>query len=114
MKNSLLPVASLLPLAALVFLSVSSTVVTADEYSKSGGEMMMMGEHDMGGTIQTINHKTGWMKLKTGIGEMTIHYPPASIMDLKKGDKITAHLSYTKQGGKMDDDRMKRDDKMMK
>lgn len=106
MKNSLLPVASLLPLAALVFLSMSSAVVTADEYGKSGGEMMMMGEHDMGGTVQSINHKTGWMKLKTGVGEMTIHYPPASIMDLKKGDKITAHLSYTKEGGKMDDDKM--------
>lgn len=58
-------------------------------------EMQTMGEHSMSGTITVINHKTGWLKLKTHEGVMRLHYPPSTVKELKKGEKITAHLSYS-------------------
>lgn len=111
MKSFLISVAAIFSLTALLIFGIAPGFVSADEYSQGGKAMekesMSMGNHDMSGTIEGINHKTGWIKLKTGMGEMTIHYPPQAISDLKKGDKITAHLSYSKE-----EEAMKEEEKM--
>ena len=120
MKTVLLTLAAIYTVTALFILSVSSAFVSAEEYSKGAtqswsdkdSEHMSMGTHSMTGTIETINNQTGWMKIKTGIGELTIHYPAPTVKELKQGDKITVHLSYTKEGDKMKDDGMKDHDKM--
>jgi hypothetical protein len=112
MKSILLPVIAIMMLTGMAILSLSPGFVSADEYSQpnmqsrddNGSENMSMGMHSMSGTIENINSQTGWMKIKTGIGELTIHYPAPAVKDLKKGDKITVHLSYTKG-----EDRMKHD-----
>ena len=57
---------------------------------------MMMGEHSMTGTIKSIDHKSGVLKVDTKPHEMELHFPPDSIKDLKKGDKITVHLGFEK------------------
>jgi Cu/Ag efflux protein CusF len=114
MKNFLLAVAALFTAATLTTFSVAPQFATADEYSEGGAqswsdkkaEEMPMGAHSMGGTIVSVDHKTGWLKLKTDMGEMTLHYPPQAIKELKKGDKITANLSYTKEEGKKDEGMM--------
>jgi len=115
MKTFLFAVAALFTATALAIFSLAPQFATADEYSQGSeqssmekkSEEMPMGMHSMGGTIESINHKTGWMKLKTGMGDMTIHYPPQAIKDLNKGDKITANLSYTKEETKKDERMMK-------
>ena len=56
----------------------------------------MMGEHNMTGTIARIDHKTGVVKVKTKPHDLELHFPPDSIKDLKKGDKITVHMSFQK------------------
>jgi hypothetical protein len=116
MKNILLSGAAMFIGTALVIFSVAPNFAAADEYEygqgsgqswsekgKATDEMMPMGMHSMGGTIESIDHKTGWIRLKTGMGDMTLHYPPPAIKDLNKGDKITANLSYTKDEGKKGD-----------
>lgn len=111
MKSFLLGVTALFAATAFAIFSVAPQFATADEYSQGGGqssmerktEEMPMGMHSMGGTIESINHKTGWIKLKTGLGDMTIHYPPQAIKDLNKGDKITTNLSFTKEDGKKEE-----------
>ena len=55
-----------------------------------------MGKHEMTGTVEKINQGTGMIELKTGVGTLNLHFPPASIKDLKVGDTISANLSYTK------------------
>ncbi len=116
MKKFLLSVAALFIGAALAIFSLApSFVAAADyEYGDSGqswsdkkAEEMPMGAHSMSGTIDSIDHKTGWITLKTGMGNMTLHYPPSAIKELNKGDKITANLSYTKGEGKKDMGMMK-------
>ncbi len=76
-------------------------------------KMMMMGKHEMSGTVESIDPKTGWLKVKTGEGTLDVHFPPDSIKDLKTGDTITVHLSFSKKGGTMKGGE-KMDDKMMK
>lgn len=97
----------LFTLAALAMCFMVPGVASADDYGKSGDDMMVMGQHSMGVTVDSIDHKTGFMKLKSGMGEMIIHYPPPAVKDLKKGDKITVNLSFTTDEGKKDAGMMK-------
>jgi hypothetical protein len=103
MKNTLPTLGAILSVAAIVYLA--PVALAADDYAPS------MGEHSMAGTIEAINNQTGWMKINTGMGELNIHYPAPTVKDLKKGDKITVHLSYTKDGETMNDSGMMKSDK---
>ncbi len=60
------------------------------------GRMMVMGRHWMEGKVESVDHKTGWVKVKTAEGDLTVHFPAESVKDLKEGETITVHLSYTK------------------
>lgn len=52
-----------------------------------------MGQHDMTGTVSTIS-ANGIVDVHTAVGILRVHFPDAS-QHLKKGEKITLHLSYT-------------------
>lgn len=52
-----------------------------------------MGQHDMTGTVESVNAK-GMVDVRTAVGTLRVHFPGAS-RELKKGEKITLHLSYT-------------------
>jgi hypothetical protein len=57
----------------------------------------MIGEHDMMGTVQGLDPKTGTFMLKTASGMMLhLHFPPPALKDVKDGDMITVHLGFTK------------------
>jgi hypothetical protein len=36
--------------------------------------------------------------LKTGAGELKLHFPPPAIQKLKEGETITVHLAYSEGG----------------
>lgn len=42
-----------------------------------------------------IDHTTGMLTLKTMEGDLKLHFPPPTVQNLKEGDKITVHLSYS-------------------
>ena len=54
----------------------------------------MQGRHTMSGTITTIDHSTGILGLKTEAGELTLHFPPPTIENLKEGETITVSLGF--------------------
>ena len=56
----------------------------------------MMGKHAMSGTVDKVDHATGMVTLKTGEGDLMLHFPPPSVKDLNDGDSITVHLAYIK------------------
>jgi hypothetical protein len=56
----------------------------------------MMGVHKMTGTVENIDYATGTLTLKSGAPDMRLHFPPASVKDLKNGDTITVDLGFTK------------------
>ncbi|HEY8229467.1 MAG TPA: hypothetical protein VIG31_03340 [Rhodanobacteraceae bacterium] len=51
------------------------------------------GQHDMAGTVQSVD-PNGMVQVQTGLGNLTVHFPGAA-QNLKKGDKIILHLSYS-------------------
>jgi hypothetical protein len=56
------------------------------------------GDHSMSGTVTDIDHQTGLLSLKTGAGELQLHFPPQAIKDVKEGDQLTVHLGFSKGG----------------
>ncbi|HZW24328.1 MAG TPA: hypothetical protein VFF26_02490 [Gallionella sp.] len=60
------------------------------------GDCPMMGAHAMTGTVDRIDHAKGTLMLKNSVADMMLHFPPASIKDLKNGDTITIKLGFAK------------------
>jgi hypothetical protein len=63
--------------------------------------MDMMGEHDMSGTVQKIDHKKGTFELKTHEAVLRLHFPPVAVKDVKNGDALTVHLGFKKGASEM-------------
>ena len=64
------------------------------------GECPMAGSHSMTGKVDKVDHANGTLTLKHGAANMLLHFPPASIKDLKNGDTITVHLGFSKEATK--------------
>jgi hypothetical protein len=57
----------------------------------------LKGEHSMSGEITDIDRDTGKVTVKTGAGDLDLHFPPQSLANLDKGDNITVHLGFTQE-----------------
>ena len=55
------------------------------------------GEHAVRGTITALDQSTGLLSLRTGAGDLKLHFPPPSVRGLKEGDTITVHLAFEKE-----------------
>ncbi len=83
------------------FLGMTGAVAVAHDYDdgwggKHMGRAMAEGRHWMTGKVESVDHKTGWVKVKTDEGSLTVHFPPDSLKDVKEGDTLTVHLAFTK------------------
>lgn len=52
--------------------------------------------HKMPATVTSVDTTTGIVEVTTAGMSLRVHFPPASVADLKAGDKITLHMGYTK------------------
>lgn len=55
-----------------------------------------LGEHRMTGTVSGVDHTKGWLQVKTQDGKLQLHFPPQMVRGLKKGDRITVDLAFSK------------------
>jgi hypothetical protein len=55
-----------------------------------------MGVHDMPATVTSIDKTTGMIRVESEGMALRLHFPPASLADVDKGDTITLHLSFSK------------------
>ena len=94
-------------MAAALGLVLSASVATPVLAGEYGGDKNMasdskeMGEHHMDGTVTKVNHRTGFITVKTDEGSMRLHYPPKSLKDVKDGNKIRLYLGYSELPKKM-------------
>jgi hypothetical protein len=58
----------------------------------------MMGRHSVEGQVTRIDAKKGWVHVKTSDGTMIVHFPPADLQTMKKGDRITVSLALKDNG----------------
>ena len=75
--------------AALLVASVGVAAAQSDQ---------MTGQHTMEGQVTSVSAKTGWVHVKTSEGTMIVHFPPAALADVKKGDTISVDLSMKDNG----------------
>jgi len=52
--------------------------------------------HMMPATVSSVDTKTGMVEVNSEGMSLRLHFPPASVANLKAGDKITVHMGYTK------------------
>jgi hypothetical protein len=55
----------------------------------------MTGQHTMDGEVTKVDAKKGWMDVKTPEGRMKLHFPPAALENVKKGDRVTVEIGMT-------------------
>lgn len=55
----------------------------------------MTGHHRMDGEVTKVDAKKGWVDVKTPEGRMKLHFPPAALENVKKGDRVTVELGMT-------------------
>ena len=58
----------------------------------------MMGRHSVEGQVTRVDVKKGWVHVKTSDGTMIVHFPPADVQTVKKGDRITISLALKDNG----------------
>jgi hypothetical protein len=52
--------------------------------------------HRMPATVTSVDTASGIVEVTTAGMSLRVHFPPASVADLKAGDKITLHMGYSK------------------
>jgi hypothetical protein len=52
--------------------------------------------HTMPATVTSVDMKTGLVEVTTEGMSLRVHFPPASVTELKTGDKITLHMGFSK------------------
>ncbi|EIM00595.1 hypothetical protein RHOFW104T7_00885 [Rhodanobacter thiooxydans] len=52
--------------------------------------------HIMPATVSSVDTKTGMVEADSEGMSLRLHFPPASVANLKAGDKITLHMGYTR------------------
>jgi hypothetical protein len=85
-------------LKALTWVATAMVVLGIGLAPVMAGTAAEEGKHSMSGTISAIDHTTGMLTLKTGAGELKLHFPPPAVQKLKEGETITVHLSYSEGG----------------
>jgi len=58
----------------------------------------MTGRHTMEGKVTSVSTKTGWVHVKTAEGTIIVHFPPAELDGVKKGDTIAVDLAIKDNG----------------
>jgi hypothetical protein len=58
--------------------------------------MMEQGQHTMSGKVTKLDASTGMVSVETKEGKLEVHFPPASLADVKVGDAITVYLAFSK------------------
>lgn len=58
------------------------------------GMHRMMGRHMMPATVTSIDKKTGLLGVNAEGMDLRLHFPPESLADVKKDDKITVMMAF--------------------
>ncbi len=56
-----------------------------------------LGQHQMTGTVSKVDQETGWLYVKTAEATLQLHFPPAMLRDVKKGERINVDMAFTRE-----------------
>lgn len=64
----------------------------------AGSDATMIGRHTMTGEVTSVAPDKGRLFVKTPEGRMLLHFPPATLQNVKKGDRVTVELALKDSG----------------
>jgi hypothetical protein len=76
------------------FLLLGATMASAQAPKPAGD----MDRHTMDGQVTKVDAKKGWIDVKTAEGSMKLHFPPAALANVKKGDSVSVELGLKDNG----------------
>ena len=76
--------------------SMSQASPGHDKMKMHNDMMGRMGAHSMPATVTSVDPATGLVDATAEQMSLKLHFPPASMANLKAGDRITVHLSFSK------------------
>jgi hypothetical protein len=56
------------------------------------------GRHTMEGEVTRVDPKTGHLTVKTAEGNLSLHFPPSALDNVKKGDRVSVELGLKPMG----------------
>jgi len=75
---------------------LTAALASAQTTAPAAGDAM--GKHTMDGQVTKVDAKKGWVDVKTPEGSMKLHFPPAALATVKKGDSVTVELGLKDNG----------------
>lgn len=78
-----------------LFVASAGAIAAAGETRPAratGAAAGFTGMHRMDATVVDFDRETGIVDLKTDVGELKLHFPPAALAGLKKGDAVQVQL----------------------
>lgn len=96
-RSLLLPGLLLLPYAAMTVAQDEPPAGAAPtpHAIKNNDMVNMHGMHTMAATVTHADPKTGIVDVMTEGMALRVHFPPASMVNLKAGDKIGLYMGYS-------------------
>jgi Cu/Ag efflux protein CusF len=88
MEDSMKSSALLIPMLLAVALVGGVAHAAAPAATPDG----VLARHTMDGTVTKVDAKRGWVDVKTSEGSMKLHFPSASLYNVKAGDSVTVEL----------------------
>lgn len=67
------------------------------EKHEMGEHMKNPSMHMMPATVNSVDTKTGLVEVTSEGMSLKLHFPPASVANLKSGDTITLHMGFSKK-----------------
>ena len=78
-------------------LALAALIALAAPFGNASAEMAPMGgQHAMDGQVTKVDAKKGWVDIKMPEGRMKVHFPSASLENVKVGDSVTVELGMRK------------------
>ena len=77
-------------------LSFASAGTSAEGSTRAYDVPKDLVEQHMIGTVQAVDHDTGWLHVRTDQATLQLYFPPQALRGLKEGDRITVDLGFSK------------------
>jgi hypothetical protein len=56
----------------------------------------MNGQHEMAAVVTAVDKKTGLLDVVSDGFNLRLHFPPAALANVQKGQRITLHMGFSK------------------
>lgn len=84
------------PIAGLAQSPTRPGASSAQQRSAAMTRAEQASTHTVDGEVTKVDADKGWVDIKMADGRMKLHFPPATLQNVKTGDRVSVELGLTK------------------